>query len=404
MRHILTILLLLGFVNGYCQKADTSEVYFELNISRVSTIASMSLDSLWFTKTIAIGKKTMLLGFGDYLGTDEYNLVLSQKRADNVKNYLVALGLDEKDITICKGRGGIMRRPVPGELGFYRDRKVQIITERTSKKIAKTEVAKPVPAPPPPKKEKPAPPKPVAKKEEPKPVAPKPQPKPAPKPPVAKPEPPKPVAKTEAPKPPVAKPEPPKPVAKTEAPKPPVAKPEPPKPPVAKPEPPKPPVVVAKAEAPKPPAKAEAPKPAEVKRMPEKDLATLDPAKLVVNEIIPLNNIFFAPGSNAMLRKSQSSLEQLYKFLNDNKNISIEIDGRICCLDPADGTDEPDGLGGNRSEGRAKNIYIFLVSKGIDRNRIKYAGLGNKKPSVYPERTEFDRELNRRAVIKILAK
>ena len=105
-----------------------------------------------------------------------------------------------------------------------------------------------------------------------------------------------------------------------------------------------------------------------------------------------------------MLRKSQPALEQLFKFLDDNKNISVEIEGHICCLDPADGTDEPDGLGGNRSEGRAKNIYIYLVSKGVDRNRMKFTGLGNKKPAVFPERTEFDRELNRRATIRITAK
>ena len=142
----------------------------------------------------------------------------------------------------------------------------------------------------------------------------------------------------------------------------------------------------------------------EVKRKSEKDLSTLDPKKLEVNEIVPLNNIFFAPGSNAMLRKSQPALEQLFTFLNTNKNLSIEIQGHICCLDPAAGTDEPDGLGGYRSEGRAKNIYIFLVSKGIDRNRMKFVGLGNKYPSVYPEKTEFDRELNRRASIKIIGK
>jgi outer membrane protein OmpA-like peptidoglycan-associated protein len=247
----------------------------------------------------------------------------------NVKEYLVALGLNEKDIIACKGKGRIIRTPIPGELGIYKDRKVMIITERSAKKAAPP-APKPTPAP--------------AKQE---------------------------VAKTEAPKPVAAKVEPPKPAPAPSAPAKPVSAPS---------------------------------KTLEVKRKPEKDLATLDPAKLAIDEIIPLNNIFFAPGSNAMLRKSQTALEQLYKFLADNPDISIEIQGHICCLDPADGTDEPDGLGGNRSEGRAKNIYIYLVSKGVDKGRMKFVGLGNKKPAVFPERTEFDRELNRRATIRIISK
>jgi outer membrane protein OmpA-like peptidoglycan-associated protein len=142
----------------------------------------------------------------------------------------------------------------------------------------------------------------------------------------------------------------------------------------------------------------------EVKRKPEKDITTLDATKLQLDEVIPLNNISFAPGSNAMLRKSQQGLEQLFKFLDENRNLSVELQGHICCLDPADGTDEPDGLGGNRSEGHAKNIYIYLLSKGIDRRRLKFVGLGNTKPAVYPERTEVDRELNRRPTIKITGK
>ncbi len=453
MRHFFMLFLLCSFINGYSQKMDTSEVYFELNIAKVSTMASMALDSLSFAKAIIPGKKTTLLGYGDYLGTDEYNMVLSQNRANNVKAYLLALGLDEGDIVECKGKGRIKRTPLPGEIGFYKDRKVMIITQHAPKKAAVAATVKPAPKPAPvkeiSKKTEPV----VAKKEDPKPVAPKPAPKPlpakeeAPKTVAAKPEhktEPKPVVAKVEPKPVAPKPDPkpvkkeePKPVAKAEpkpAPTPapaPVAAPKPvaaktaaapapapatPKPVAAKvappvaPPPPAPKAVAAKtapAAAPAPataPAKNEAPKTAEVKRRPEKNLATLDPSKLQINEVIPVNNIFFAQGSNAMLRRSQPALDELYKFLNDNKNLSVEIQGHICCLDPTDGTDEPDGLGGNRSEGRAKNIYIFLTSKGIDQSRVKFVGLGNRKPTVYPEKTDADRELNNRPTLRIINK
>ena len=145
-------------------------------------------------------------------------------------------------------------------------------------------------------------------------------------------------------------------------------------------------------------------KDAKITRKQEKNIATLDPKKLIIGDIIPLNNIYFAPASNEMLRQSEPSLEQLFKFLKTNTNLAVEIQGRICCLNPLDGTDEPDGAGSTRSTARAKNIYDYLVNKGIDKSRLSYSGLGNTKPSVYPERTEFDRDLNRRATMKIIYK
>ena len=178
MRHFFMLLMLFSFINGYGQKLDTSEIYFELNHAKVSTMASMTLDSLSFAKAVIPGKKATLLGYGDYLGSDQYNLALSQNRADNVKAYLLALGLDESDITECKGKGRIIRKPVPGEIGFYKDRKVMIITQHAPKKAAVAATVKPAPKPAPvkeaPKKAEPV----VAKKEEPKPAVAKPAPKP----------------------------------------------------------------------------------------------------------------------------------------------------------------------------------------------------------------------------------
>ena len=409
MRYLFAFILLFVCLDSYSQKLDTSEVYFELNFAKVSTMASMTLDSLWFAKVVAPGKKTSLLGYGDYLGTDEYNLALSQRRVKNVKDYLVALGLNEQDLIECVGKGRIKRTPVPGELGFYKDRKVMIITQHASKKaeavksVVKKEEPKAVPvaAVITPKKVKPAKQEAAPKMETAKPVVKKEEPKPIPAPPAPKKtEPVKPVAKKEEPKPvpapPVAK--------KTE----PIVKKEEPKPvpaPAPKKAEPVKPIAAAKPEPkPQPVATAKTADTKTVMRRPEKDITTLDPAKLVVNEVIPVNNIFFAPGSNAMMRKSQPALEQLFKFLNDNPNLSVEIQGHICCLDPTDGTDEPDGLGGNRSEGRAKNIYIFLISKGVNKSRLRYVGLGNTKPAVYPERTDFERELKNRATLKITGK
>ncbi|MFN3781458.1 MAG: OmpA family protein [Candidatus Kapaibacteriota bacterium] len=52
---------------------------------------------------------------------------------------------------------------------------------------------------------------------------------------------------------------------------------------------------------------------------------------------------------------------------------------------------------------RAEAVKKYLVSRGIDPNRIKTVGFGKRKP-VAPNDTEFGRRLNRRTEIVILSK
>lgn len=45
-------------------------------------------------------EKVILEGHGDNRGTNEYNLVLGEKRATSVKNYMVTLGIDASRLTV----------------------------------------------------------------------------------------------------------------------------------------------------------------------------------------------------------------------------------------------------------------------------------------------------------------
>lgn len=137
-------------------------------------------------------------------------------------------------------------------------------------------------------------------------------------------------------------------------------------------------------------------KPAPKKK--DKDLADLK-----VNETIALNNIFFEGGLPDILPASNPALIKLLRFLQDNPTVTIQIEGHICCKDPSDGTDEPFEKG-TLSEYRAKAVYDYLVTKGIDKNRLKYIGLGTANPVVKNEQTEEDRAKNRRVEIRILSK
>ena len=90
--------------------------------------------------------------------------------------------------------------------------------------------------------------------------------------------------------------------------------------------------------------------------------------------------------------------------MQDNPKLEIEIQGHICCIPSGDGPDfdEPGSM--KLSVNRAKAIYGYLVHNGIDKSRLSYKGLGADYKLIWEERTEHDRETNRRVEIKILKK
>ena len=51
---------------------------------------------------------------------------------------------------------------------------------------------------------------------------------------------------------------------------------------------------------------------------------------------------------------------------------TIRIEGHICCTNPTDTMNAYSNL----SFLRAQAVYNYLVSKGIEKNRLKYIGLG----------------------------
>ena len=89
------------------------------------------------------------------------------------------------------------------------------------------------------------------------------------------------------------------------------------------------------------------------------------------------------------------TLIELFKILQENEYLSIEIQGHICCKSPT----EEDLI----SEARAKAIYNFLVKNKIDKDRLKYKGFGVSRPIFeIPEKNELEQEQNRRVEILIL--
>ena len=275
MKNIAIIIcLIISSFAGRGQSRDTFEVYFPLNISKLSKESEAYLDRLISKDTLLHGDKLTVLGYADFIGGSGYNDTLSMVRAKNVREHLVKAGFKEEDIKLCLGKGKIDRTNVKGKDGYAPDRKVQIIIDRAEmEKVRQIEEAN----------------------------------------------------------------------------------------------------------------------------------GTVDVKRLRVNQTFALHNIFFKLNQPVLLDKSEPDLRHLLKILTENPLLKIQIEGHVCCMGPTEGADSK-FKGRNLSECRAEAIYNYLVEKGIDKDRLKYIGLGNRNPIVRSEITEADKQRNRRVEIRILSK
>ncbi|MDR0811533.1 MAG: OmpA family protein, partial [Paludibacter sp.] len=119
----------------------------------------------------------------------------------------------------------------------------------------------------------------------------------------------------------------------------------------------------------------------------------LDTLTIALNPIKPevvkvLENLFFGFNQANLLPESEPSLNDLYQFLTDNPDVSIQLIGH---------TDNVGTRAYNQtlSENRAKAVRTALIEKGIDASRITAIGKGSSEP-VDTNDTEEGRAKTRR--------
>ncbi|MCO6175609.1 OmpA family protein [Flavobacterium sp. NRK F10] len=115
-----------------------------------------------------------------------------------------------------------------------------------------------------------------------------------------------------------------------------------------------------------------------------------------VGDKIILKNINFYQNTFQTTQESQAALYDLLFVLQNNPNLTIQIQGHICCVD----SDRR-----NLSLERAKQVRRFLMYKGIPMHRVSVTGYGVRYP-IYPipEDNEEQAAANRRVEIEILSK
>jgi hypothetical protein len=118
---------------------------------------------------------------------------------------------------------------------------------------------------------------------------------------------------------------------------------------------------------------------------------TKDPNAKPKYNIPYLLNIKFIEGKSKIQEDSYPEIDRLFKYLKENPNLTVVIRGHVCC-----------GNNDRISKNRAKAVYRVLDRKGIARNRMQYIGMSNRDPLVFPEKSNADRQKNRRVDVKLM--
>lgn len=113
-----------------------------------------------------------------------------------------------------------------------------------------------------------------------------------------------------------------------------------------------------------------------------------------VGDKMALKNLSFYGGTSELMPKSKETLQELLTTLKENPALEICIEGHICCA-----SFDNDNLSGRR----AFAVYNILVENGIYKRRLSYKGLGHTQP-LNEEKTEKERQINRRVEIRIVKK
>jgi outer membrane protein OmpA-like peptidoglycan-associated protein len=111
---------------------------------------------------------------------------------------------------------------------------------------------------------------------------------------------------------------------------------------------------------------------------------------------VVLNNIYFETGKAVLRPASNDALNQVYRFLENNPSMKLEISGH---------TDNTGSLRINQrlSRDRARAVVNYLVNLGISEEMLISAGYADTQP-VAPNNTVEGRKQNRRVEFKVLSK
>jgi outer membrane protein OmpA-like peptidoglycan-associated protein len=116
--------------------------------------------------------------------------------------------------------------------------------------------------------------------------------------------------------------------------------------------------------------------------------------QILMNRDYILKNIQFEFDSYVLLRSSHVELDKVVNFLKSNTTVTVRLLGHTDFL----GTDE---YNIKLSQDRSRSVADYLISKGIEPQRINTYGFGKSRPLLL-EKTDEARSINRRVEIRFI--
>lgn len=116
-----------------------------------------------------------------------------------------------------------------------------------------------------------------------------------------------------------------------------------------------------------------------------------------LNKPYILRNVYFGFDHSHLKPESKYEIDKIVKMLTENPNMVIQISGHTDYVGSDDYNLE-------LSTRRAKAVVAYLISRGIDKHRLKAVGYGKTRPIASNDDETDGRELNRRTEIVILKK
>lgn len=104
--------------------------------------------------------------------------------------------------------------------------------------------------------------------------------------------------------------------------------------------------------------------------------------------------ILFDAGRNTFQSSTYPVLEAMSALLNEYPTAKFSLEGHTDSVGKAE-------VNKKLSESRASAIMNYLVSKGIDKSRLKAIGYGESKP-IASNKTKAGKALNRRVEVKLI--
>jgi outer membrane protein OmpA-like peptidoglycan-associated protein len=117
--------------------------------------------------------------------------------------------------------------------------------------------------------------------------------------------------------------------------------------------------------------------------------------RLILEKAIVLENIYYDLDKADIRPDAAEELDKLVKILKDNPSIRIELSSHTDAR-------ASDAYNDNLSQRRAESAVEYIVSQGIDRDRLEAKGYGKRQLLIENAQNEEEHQVNRRTEFKVI--